>query len=164
MANITSRTGEDADDGPPVRLFAAVTACLAVVLAALYSIAGGAANGPLAVFGLKVSIGVSLAGFAATYATVPSLREKFISARLFGIDLNKATTRREKDGSLWRDPLTNGIEGIKVGGHVGGGGVCEQVDRTSRVKQARAFMFPAAAVRQHGALLATHGGYGRGDS
>ena len=40
--------------------------------------------------------------------------KKFIAANLFGIDLNKSTTRRNKDGSLYRDPATNRIEGIKV--------------------------------------------------
>eukprot|EP00750_Incisomonas_marina_P025498 INCI5513.1.p1 GENE.INCI5513.1~~INCI5513.1.p1 ORF type:complete len:474 (+),score=61.00 INCI5513.1:104-1525(+) len=107
-----SAAERDADG--PLMVFSAMAACLFAALSALYVIAAHAENGPLAAFGIKVNCAVSLVGFLFTYFAVPTLREKFIAANLFGIDLNKSTTRRNKDGSLYRDPATNRIEGIKV--------------------------------------------------
>lgn len=101
--------------GVPLTLCASVPLCLAAIVASLYAFAGETEmGGELAVFGIKVNVAVAAIGYLFTYHAVPSLCEKFIAAGLFGIDLNKSTTKRLKDGSLYRDPETNRIQGIKV--------------------------------------------------
>jgi len=95
-------------------LFAALTACLVGVLVVLYSIAADAENSLLATYGIKVNVVVAIVGFVFTYYTAPLLREKFIKAGIFGIDLNKRSTKRSKDGSLLRHPETNRVQGVKV--------------------------------------------------
>jgi UDP-N-acetylglucosamine--dolichyl-phosphate N-acetylglucosaminephosphotransferase len=48
-------------------------------------------------------------GMVATLRLIPAMEEVFIKARLFGIDLNKPTTKRDASGALVRP-----VEGIKV--------------------------------------------------
>ena len=102
----------------PVILWSTMLGCLVVALTALHNLASTSdasnVNAELATFGIKVNLGVSIFGFLFTYFAVPTLAQKFVAARLYGIDLNKGTTKRNEDGSLYRDPETNAIEGIKV--------------------------------------------------
>jgi hypothetical protein len=98
----------------PVRLFTALSACLFAVIFWLYSVAESVSHAPLATHGLKLNAIVSVAGFVFTLFAAPALSDKFIAANLFGIDLNKPSTRRNSDGSVYRDPITNRVEGVKV--------------------------------------------------
>ena len=96
-------------------VFVTLMTCLAVAVGLLYSVASFSLNdSALASYGILANLAVSVLGFFFTYYSIPPLYDNFIAAGLFGIDLNKDTTKRNKDGSLYRDPKTNRIEGIKV--------------------------------------------------
>lgn len=58
---------------------------------------------------LIASLVLSACGFFAVHSVSLGFRETFIKARLFGIDLNKMTTKRNKDGSLCRP-----VDGIPI--------------------------------------------------
>jgi len=58
---------------------------------------------------LAVNLGLSAIGYVATSAVIGSIGDTFVQARLRGIDLNKRTTKRDKEGNLVRP-----IEGIEI--------------------------------------------------
>lgn len=58
---------------------------------------------------LAVSLGLSLLGFVATNSIILGIGETFIKANLKGIDLNKATTKRDGQGNLVRP-----VEGMAI--------------------------------------------------
>lgn len=60
-------------------------------------------------FSLAMNLGLSTLGFALSTSVMRTLGSSFIKANLKGIDLNKPTTKRNKDGTLARP-----IEGIEI--------------------------------------------------
>ncbi|GAB5354274.1 hypothetical protein AAMO2058_000105000 [Amorphochlora amoebiformis] len=62
---------------------------------------------------LAINLVLAGLGCIATLYIIPGFRQMFIKAGLYGIDLNKNTTKRDKDGALVRDENRK-IIGIKI--------------------------------------------------
>jgi len=92
---------------PPTGAVLAATAALCAGVARYCQLNAGTCGS--AAVPLVVSVCLAGVGCAATLALIPAMSELLVAAGLFGIDLNKATTRRDAAGVLTRP-----IEGIKV--------------------------------------------------
>jgi len=89
------------------RLELLLTGTVGVCIAAVVSV-GLSFNASLQ-FALAVNVVLCIGGFFLTVACIQSMGIQFVKANLRGIDLNKSTTKRDKDGILVRP-----IDGISI--------------------------------------------------
>lgn len=96
---------------PPVKLVLAVTAAAAAAARAWCDIhSATCADDAAPTYPLVIAVLLSGLGCAGTLAFIPAMEGLLVSARLYGIDLNKPTTKRNpKTGELVRP-----VEGVKV--------------------------------------------------